>query len=418
VTVEMDDLPPVEQFVGERWALDLVGAARQLFDAGVHGLLRAEPDMVLAFRHRDVRALAVAPAAGNTPVEVLMRRATEAGAPPDSGMAPIISNQVFTFNPPLHAEARRVLTRQMMPANTPRFAPLVERLLDEILADLAGRQAFDACAEFAQRLAARFWGELIGLSRGEQEEMQGLMEVVSTVFLADMLFDQYVELDQGVRRYMELVTSSVERAMSDRGGAQLDPLGIELLEEMERDLAEIDVPGAPETVGFMAAGNFFDGFHTLGVGIANALCLLLGHPASYERVRADCRLASAAYDEGTRLAAPLTLTTRYTLNEIEHDGVRLPPNTRVAMHWAGANLDPEAFDDPGTYRLDRPGRGLMTFGGGPHLCPGRNISRFVGEIALRRLVHRPERLMLTAGGADWIEGASAAQLRSCIVQSR
>jgi cytochrome P450 len=60
----------------------------------------------------------------------------------------------------------------------------------------------------------------------------------------------------------------------------------------------------------------------------------------------------------------------------------------------------------------------MTFGGGPHLCPGRNISRFVGEIALRRLVHRPERLMLTAGGADWIEGASTAQLRSCIVESR
>ena len=55
-----------------------------------------------------------------------MRRANERGAVVDleSGFFPIVSNQVFSFNPPLHPEARRILTQQMMPRNVGRFLPL------------------------------------------------------------------------------------------------------------------------------------------------------------------------------------------------------------------------------------------------------------------------------------------------------
>ena len=91
-----------------------------------------------------------------------MRRASDRGAvvDPDGGFFPIVSNQVFSDNPPLHPEAWRILTRQMTPRNVSRFIPLAERLCAEILADLGGRGSFDPCADFAQRLAARFWGAL------------------------------------------------------------------------------------------------------------------------------------------------------------------------------------------------------------------------------------------------------------------
>ena len=413
--IALDDLPYIGPHVTDRWPGDLVGAALDLFDGGVHGLLRVAPDMVLAFRHADVRALTVAEDSGNTPVEVLMRRARERGAvvDPDGGFFPIVSNQVFSYNPPLHPEARRILTRQMTPRNVTRFEPLAAQLLAEILDELADRESFDLCAEFAQRLAARFWGALIGLDRDECDEIQAITEVLATVFLLAPTPAEAAALDRAVRRYMELVTVAVERSMQARDPSRVDPLGLEMLDDMAADLDEVTAPGAPETVGLMAAGNFFDGFHTLGVGLANAVCLVLSTPEAYDSVRADSAMAGRAYDEATRLAPPLVLTHRYALGDLDHGEVTIPAGTMIAMHWAAANTDPEVFDDPQAFRLDRSSRGLMTFGGGPHLCPGRNVSRLIGEIGLSALIGQTATLSIGGEGPQWMNAASATQLRSC-----
>jgi cytochrome P450 len=416
-----DDLPSLDPRVAERWATDLVGAAHDLFDADVHGLVRLGPEMVAAFRHADVRALTVAGDSGNTPADVLMRRAGDRGAvvDPTGGFFPIVSNQVFSYNPPLHPPARRILTRQMTPRNVTRFRPLADRLIDDLLADLTDRASFDLCADFAQRLAARFWGALIGLDSDECDEVQALTEVLATVFLLAPTPAQADALDGAVRRYMHVVTTAVQRSMGERDTSCIEPLGLEMLDEMAADLAALDVEGAPSSVGLLAAGNFFEGFHTMGVGLANAACLLLSTSTAYDRVRADRTLAASAYDEGTRLAPPLTLTHRYALGDIRHNDEIIPAGTMIAMHWAAANMDPAVFDDPLEFHLDRSTRGLLTFGGGPHLCPGRNISRLVGEMALASLVDQPATLSVGEEGPQWMAGASAAQLRSCrLTQTR
>lgn len=416
----MDTLSGIDDHLGPRWPMDLVGAALHLFDAGVEGLLLAGPDTVLAFRHHDVRLLTVASEAGNTPVDVLMRRALDRGAVTDRerGFFPIVSNTVFSYNPPLHPPARRILTRQMTPKNISRFEELARRVLAGVLGEISHTGTFDVCADFAQRIAARFWGALIGLDAEQCQEIQEVTEVLGTVFLVAPTTEQSEALDAAVQRYMELVTDAVERALADPDSSAIDPVGVELLREMADDLAAMSEPGAPESVGLMAAGNFFEGFHTMGVGLANATYQLLAHPDSYEVVRANVGLAINAYDEGTRLTPPLILTHRYALADFVHGGVKIPAGTLIAMHWAGANLDPHAFDQPQEYRLDRPTRGLTTFGGGPHLCPGRNISRLVSEMALTALVRQPASLTLASVEPDWIGASSTTQLRTCpVIQS-
>jgi cytochrome P450 len=397
--MEIEELASVESVIGPGWGRDLQGAARALLGADRRGLLRAAPDVVLAFRHDDVRALAVHPDVGNTPTSVLMERAGRRNASETSegGFAPIIANQVFTFNPPLHTETRRILTRQFMPGNVGRLAPLATDVIDGVLTALAGRGTFDLVTAVAEPVSARFWGRLIGMTTAEMDEMQALLPVLSTVFLAELSGEQRGALDAAVRRYMALVTTAAGE--SQAGERPCDDVGLALLAEMAADLAAVASPGAPRDIGHLAAGNFFDGFHTVGVGLANAAAHLLARPVAWARVVAEPSLASAAYDEGTRLAPPLVLTHRWLLAEVVHGGVRLPPGTLVAMHWGAANLDPAVFDRPDDHVLDRSPRGLLTFGTGPHLCPGRNIARLVGELALRRLTERFPRLGLTGQGA-------------------
>jgi cytochrome P450 len=413
--MEPADLPDVRDVVGADWSRDLDRTAAQLLDDDRRGLIGAGPGMVLAYRHHDVRTLAVHVDVGNTPTHVLMQRADERHASETelAGFEPIIANQVFTFNPPLHTEARRILTRQFTPGNVGRLVPLATAVIDDVLDGVASRARFDLVHDVAEPIATRFWGGLIGFTADEATTMQGLLPTLSTVFLAQLSPAQRIELDAAVRRYMQLVTTATLESVDGRRAC--DDVGRAMLQDMAADLSAVSSAGAPRDVGLLAAGNFFDGFHTVGVGLANAVCQLLARPDEWRRVCADPSLAAAAYDEGTRLAPPLVLTHRYTLTDVVHDGVHLPPRTLVAMHWSAANLDPAAFERPHEYVLDRPARGLMTFGSGPHLCPGRNIARLVGELALRRLVERMPTLTLPDGAAVWIEHASASQLERCLV---
>jgi cytochrome P450 len=56
----------------------------------------------------------------------------------------------------------------------------------------------------------------------------------------------------------------------------------------------------------------------------------------------------------------------------------------VQLSLAAANRDPARFPEPHALRLERPARHL-TFGAGPHRCPGARLAR-IEIIALLRTV--------------------------------
>ena len=59
--------------------------------------------------------------------------------------------------------------------------------------------------------------------------------------------------------------------------------------------------------------------------------------------------------------------------------------------FAAVNRDPELWDDPDSFRLDRDRNQLRRhygFGHGVHLCLGAPLARLEGRVALRTLVER------------------------------
>jgi cytochrome P450 len=56
---------------------------------------------------------------------------------------------------------------------------------------------------------------------------------------------------------------------------------------------------------------------------------------------------------------------------------------------AGANRDPEVFDDPETFDVTRANaREHVSFGAGRHYCLGASLARMEGEIGLRTIFER------------------------------
>jgi len=383
------DLPDFFALVDDGWQLDLIDTACTLMETGERGLLRVSPDLVVAFRYHDVKELSATREAGNMPIEVLTRQSTqrETGAgqpgPEKAGeqraFFRMLADQAFTHNPPLHKLTRRMLSRQILRHNLQGLQPLAGAIIASLLDGLQGRSEIDFGADVARPYVARFWGGVLGLTADESAEVAELVRDLDVIFRLQRTPGDSAIVDRAADRYVEIVTRCVDRSLAVGGN--------QFIEEMAADLAVIDLEGKPESLGSYVAANLFDGFHTVGVAVSNALYVLLA-ARRYEDMRQNPGLVPKAFAESLRIAPPLLLTHRYALDDIVHGGVLLPAGTAIAMLWGSPGFDPDVFTDPCQFRWDRAQRVLFTFGGGPHLCPGRTAAHVLVEHSLAAVVER------------------------------
>lgn len=109
---------------------------------------------------------------------------------------------------------------------------------------------------------------------------------------------------------------------------------------------------------------------------ANAFLHLLGTPDVWGRLKSDRSLIARAIDESLRLEPAAAVIDRYTTTEVELDGVVIPRRSLVTVSLLGANRDPDVFDRPDIFDLDRPNLAQhVTFVQGPHTCLGLHVAR-------------------------------------------
>ena len=65
------------------------------------------------------------------------------------------------------------------------------------------------------------------------------------------------------------------------------------------------------------------------------------------------------------------------------------------MVFTSGNRDGAVFPDPDTYRLDRGETDLLTFGRGPHMCPGAPLARVLLVEVLAQIAAKTRRLTLS-----------------------
>jgi len=115
--------------------------------------------------------------------------------------------------------------------------------------------------------------------------------------------------------------------------------------------------------------------------IAHCVLLLLAH----ENMR-DPDLVPPFVEEVLRLHPPELLVPRVASCDVELGGVAVPAGALIYLCLAAANRDPSKYDAPAQFRLNRPKRRMLTFGGGPHMCIGAALGRNVLQVALRTLL--------------------------------
>jgi cytochrome P450 len=130
--------------------------------------------------------------------------------------------------------------------------------------------------------------------------------------------------------------------------------------------------------------------HTTGNGVKSILESGLD-PATL--FTSDAQTA-ATVEECLRFDAPLHLFTRYTLSDMDYNGIALRKGDVIGMLMGAANRDPARFTNANSFDPFRTDGANVSFGAGIHFCIGAPLARIELQIALSTLFERLPRLRL------------------------
>jgi cytochrome P450 len=124
--------------------------------------------------------------------------------------------------------------------------------------------------------------------------------------------------------------------------------------------------------------------------LAGAMQVLAEDAELQQRMRADSgTLMDDFIEEILRLEGPVKTSHRLVKKRTVLGGMTLEPGTHVALMNGAINRDPRRFEDPNSFRLDRPkAKEHIGFGRGAHTCPGAPLARTETRVSLTRLLAR------------------------------
>jgi cytochrome P450 len=111
-------------------------------------------------------------------------------------------------------------------------------------------------------------------------------------------------------------------------------------------------------------------------------------------------------EECLRRDAPVHLFFRTVTAEVTVGDQAFVPGDQVLLLFAGANRDPDQFEDPDDFRIDRSPNRHLAFGAGIHYCVGAQLARMelrllteaLLDLSALTLDEEPTYAPLTAGG--------------------
>ncbi|MGW4567383.1 cytochrome P450 [Streptomyces sp. NPDC004561] len=118
--------------------------------------------------------------------------------------------------------------------------------------------------------------------------------------------------------------------------------------------------------------------------------LLLTRPELADRLRSEPEIRPRAIDELLRYIPHRNAVglSRIALEDVEIRGVRICAGDPVYVSYLAANRDPEFFPDPETVDFARSPNPHVSFGFGPHYCPGGQLARLESQLLVDALLDR------------------------------
>ena len=288
-----------------------------------------------------------------------------------------MSEYMVTQDVPAHHDHRglimRLLTPKRMRENEEFMWCLADRQIDEFI----DRGTFEVLSDYGQAFALLVIADLLGVPEEHHREFRkhlGGLPQMADGEPQEMAHDPLSFLIERFSQFVE------ER--------RRDPRNDVLTEIARATFADGRTPDA-DFVARMAAFLFAAGQDTTARLICAALQVIAERPDIQAALRADTSLIPNFVEEVLRLEGPVKSMGRMTRLNTAVAGQDITAGTCVTIFPGAANRDPDRFDEPHEFRIDRANaKEHLAFGRGIHSCPGAPLSRIEARVSIERFLSR------------------------------
>jgi len=299
---------------------------------------------------------------------------------------------MFTVDGAEHRRLRIKTTQALTPRRLEALRPMIERFTKELLDDLADAAATDEVVDlksvFAYPLPMRVVSELMGVDRADHPRLLGQWKAFFSLLTPQ---DERLQIIENMIGYFTaMVRERTVRPTDDLTSAliQADEGGEPLTEEeVEGNLRALVAAGHETTVSLIVC----------------AVRALLTHPEQLEKVRSGEIEWKQVIEETLRWDGPVThLLMRFATEDITVGDTVIEQGQGVVMSYRAIGRDTSVHgEDADDFDSTRPtAHRNITFGYGPHICPGAALARLEAAIALPALFERFPALSLAVPLAD------------------
>ncbi|WP_051715871.1 cytochrome P450 family protein [Streptomyces bikiniensis] len=283
-----------------------------------------------------------------------------------------------------HRRLRGLVAQALTARRVERLRSGIEALTTEMLDRLAERPAgetVDLKAEFAYPLPMNVVCELMGVERADQPRMKELF---------DKFFSTQTPPEE-VPQMMADLGALFSRIVAGKKEAPGDDLTSALIEASE-DGDRLTTEEITNTLQLMVAA----GHETTISLIVNAVVALSTHPEQRDLVLKGEVPWENVIEETLRWSTPTShVLIRFAAEDIEVGDRVLPKGEGLIVSFGAIGRDEAQFGPTaGDFDVTRTPNRHISFGHGPHVCPGAALSRLEASVALPALYARFPELRL------------------------
>jgi cytochrome P450 len=283
------------------------------------------------------------------------------------------------LDPPRHTAVRRVMVTAMTPKVVHAAEPFIEQTARELLAMFPG-EGGDLVDNYTVVLPNRVTVHLLGFDAADADRLAGYArELMESTFPAL----NRTERGEGFAAAFPDFAGYIDARIAERS-AQI--AAGEPCDDVLARLITLEVDGEPlphRQVRALVRNLVTGGLTTTSQLLGNVLHEILSDPAIERALRADRALIANAVEESLRLQPPILFLARGCVDDTAIGECPVHTGERVLIGGASANRDERVFDDAAVFRVDRANADQhLTFGYGPHVCPGATLARAVARIGV------------------------------------
>ena len=299
------------------------------------------------------------------------------------------SDQLLTFDPPVHTAHRALLMRLITPKRLRENEEFMWRLADRQIDEIIDGGGCEFIGAYGKPFAMLVVADLLGVPERDHE-----------------LFRE--RLGAGSRAQTGTVGSTRNEALAHNPLEFLYEQFTAYVEDRRRDprddvltgLANATFPDGsiPEAIDVARiAANLFAAGQETTVRLFGAALQRIGDDPELQQLLREHREHIPNFvEECLRVESPVKGDFRLARVTTELGGVTVPAGTTLMVVNGAANRDPRRFEQPTEFRVERSNaRQHLAFGHGAHTCPGAPLARAEGRITIERLLDRMDDIRIS-----------------------